>query len=71
MKKSYLVTSTSYTKIDEESKYLNITIGVKKQSNYDDILKKSPGISTVIYNAEGIEKVTIPNIRNQIIMLCG
>lgn len=62
---NYLFTCTSYTKIDEEGKYLNRTIGVRKQSKYDDILKKNPGNSTVIYNAEVIGKVTIPNIRKR------
>ena len=62
---NYIFTCTSYTKIDEEGKYLNRTIGVRKQSNYDDILKKNPGNSTVIYNAEVIGKVTIPNIRKR------
>ena len=46
--KNYLFTCTSYTKIDEEGKYLNRTIGVRKKSNYNDILKKNPGNSTVI-----------------------
>lgn len=61
----YLFTSTSYTKIDQQGKYLNKTVGVRKQSDYDDILKKNPGNSTVIYNAEVIGKVTIPNIRKR------
>lgn len=60
-----LFTCTSYTKIDEEGKYLNRTIGVRKQSDYNDILKKNPGNSTVIYNAEEIGKITIPNIRKR------
>lgn len=61
----YLATCTSYTKIDEEGKYLNKTVGVRKKSSYDDILKKCPGNSTVIYNAEAIGKITIPNIRKR------
>ena len=63
--KDYLATCTSYTKIDEEGKYLNKTVGVRKKSSYDDILKKNPGNSTVIYNAEAIGKITIPNIRKR------
>lgn len=62
---NYLFTCTSYTKIDEAGKYLNKTVGVRKNSNYYDILKKNPGNSTVIYNAEEIGKVIIPNIRKR------
>ncbi|MDO9592469.1 MAG: glycosyltransferase family 2 protein [Erysipelotrichaceae bacterium] len=62
---NYLFTCTSYTKIDEEGKYLNRTIGVRKQSDYNDILKKNPGNSTVVYNAEEIGKIKIPNIRKR------
>ncbi|PRY82679.1 glycosyltransferase family 2 protein [Alkalibacterium olivapovliticus] len=62
---NYLFTCTSYTKIDENGMYLNRTIGVRKQSTYVDILKKNPGNSTVIYNAEVIGKVNIPNIRKR------
>lgn len=62
---AYTFTCTSYTKIDEEGEYLGRTIGVRKQSDYNDILKKNPGNSTVIYNAEEIGKVKIPNIRKR------
>ncbi len=64
-KNNYLFTCTSYTKIDEYGKDLGRTIGVRKQSNYDDILKKNPGNSTVIYNSKVIGKVTIPDIRKR------
>ena len=37
---AYTFTCTSYTKIDEEGEYLDRTIGVRKQSDYNDILKK-------------------------------
>lgn len=62
---AYTFTCTSYTKIDEDGEYLGRTIGVRKQSDYNDILKKNPGNSTVIYNAEEIGKVKIPNIRKR------
>lgn len=61
----YLFTCTSYSKIDEKGNELNRTIGVKKQSNYHDVLKKNPGNSTVIYNAEALGRVYIPNIRKR------
>ena len=62
---AYLFTCTSYTKIDEKGAYLGKTVGVKKQSSYECILKKNPGNSTVIYNAEIIGIVAIPNIRKR------
>ena len=62
---AYTFTCTSYTKIDEEGEYLGRTIGVRKQSDYNDILKKNPGNSTVVYNTEEIGKVKIPNIRKR------
>lgn len=62
---AYTFTCTSYTKIDEEGEYLDRTIGVRKQSDYNDILKKNPGNSTVVYNSEEIGKVKIPNIRKR------
>jgi len=62
---AYTFTCTSYTKIDEEGEYLGRTIGVRKQSDYNDILKKNPGNSTVVYNSEEIGKVKIPNIRKR------
>ena len=61
----YVFTCTSYTKIDEEGKYLNKIIKARKQSNYDDILKRNPGNSTVVYNAEELGKIIIPNIRKR------
>ena len=62
---AYTFTCTSYTKIDEEGEYLGRTIGVRKQSDYNDILKKNPGNSTVVYNSEEIGKVKIPNVRKR------
>lgn len=62
---NYLFSCTSYTKIDEKGNYLDRTIDVRKQSDYNDILKKNPGNSTVIYNTEKVGKVLIPNIRKR------
>ena len=61
----YLFSCTEYTKIDENGNDLGRTIGVRKHSDYSDILKKNPGNSTVIYNAEAVGKITIPNIRKR------
>ncbi|MPW26979.1 glycosyltransferase [Alkalibaculum sp. M08DMB] len=61
----YSFTCTSYTKIDEKGNSLNHIINVKKQSGYNDILKKNPGNSTVIYNASILGKIKIPNIKKR------
>lgn len=66
MKKNKIVfTCTSYTKIDELGKYLGKTIRARKHSSYEDILKKNPGNSTVMYDAEVVGKITIPDIRKR------
>lgn len=62
---NYFFTCTRYNKIDEEGKDLGRTVSIRKKSNYEDILKKNPGNSTVIYNTEEIGKVFIPNIRKR------
>jgi len=69
-KNNYGFTCTSYTKIDENGKYLNRTIIAKPKLDYNGILKSCPGNSTVIYNAEKLGKFKIPNIkkRNDYIM---
>ena len=62
---NYGFTCTSYTKIDEQGKYLNRTIVAKPKSNYGEILKTCPGNSTVIYNAEKLGKFKIPDIKKR------
>ena len=61
----YAFTCASYTKIDEEGKFLNKTIVAKRKSDYDGVLKTCPGNSTVIYDAEKLGKFKIPNIRKR------
>jgi teichuronic acid biosynthesis glycosyltransferase TuaG len=56
---------TSYTKINENGDDLNHTVKAKKKSNYNDILKRCPGNSTVIYNASVLGKFKIPDIRKR------
>lgn len=60
-----LFTCTNYAKIDEEGKSIGHTIKARSESNYHDILKRCPGNSTVMYNAEEIGKVSIPDIRKR------
>lgn len=61
----YLFTCTKYSKIDDSGKYLNRIVDVREKSTYNDILKKNPGNSTVVYNADVIGKITIPEIRKR------
>ncbi len=62
---NYGFTCTSYTKIDEQGKYLNRTIIAKPKSDYDGVLKTCPGNSTVIYNAEKLGKFKILDIKKR------
>jgi len=61
----YGFTCTSYTKIDEQGKYLNRTIVAQPIRDYDGVLKTCPGNSTVIYNAEKLGKFKIPDIKKR------
>lgn len=62
---NYLFTCTSYTKINNNGDYLDKVITAEIKSDYNGILKKNPGNSTVIYNTAAIGKIIIPNIRKR------
>lgn len=62
---NYNFTCTSYTKIDIYDNYLNKTVKTQKIRDYEGVLKKCPGNSTVIYNAEKLGKIEIPNIKKR------
>jgi teichuronic acid biosynthesis glycosyltransferase TuaG len=62
---NYTFSCTSYTKIDESGNYLNRIIKANVKSDYDGILKRNPGNSTVIYNAMVLGKFKIPNIKKR------
>lgn len=64
-KNDYGFTCTSYTKINEKGEYLNRTIVASPERDYEGILKTCPGNSTVIYNAEKLGKVIIPDIKKR------
>lgn len=64
-KNEYYFTCTSYTKIDDKGNYLDKTINANVKSDYNDLLKKCPGNSTVIYNAGKLGKFRIPDIRKR------
>ncbi|WP_117168485.1 glycosyltransferase family 2 protein [Paraliobacillus sediminis] len=61
----YDFTCTSYTKIDKNGNDLNRKIKAKIKSDYDGVLKRNPGNSTVIYNAQALGKFKIPNIKKR------
>jgi len=64
-KNKYSFTCTSYTKIDENGNNLNRIIKAIVKSDYETILKKNPGNSTVIYDAKILGKFQIPNIKKR------
>jgi glycosyltransferase involved in cell wall biosynthesis len=64
-KNNYGFTSTSYTKIDENGSSLNRTINAKYKQDYNSLLKFCPGNSTVMYDAEKIGKILIPDIKKR------
>jgi teichuronic acid biosynthesis glycosyltransferase TuaG len=63
--KGALFTCTAYNKIDEEGNHLGKIRQVRKRSGYEDILKWNPGNSTVVYDAEALGKIIIPDIRKR------
>lgn len=56
---------TSYDKIDEKGKEIDEIILAEPVSDYNKLLKKCPGNSTVIYNAKELGKFEIPNIKKR------
>jgi len=56
---------TAYDKIDRFGNQRNRTINVKIKQDYNDVLRKSPGNSTVIYDASVVGVVNIPDIRKR------
>lgn len=61
----YTFTFTSYNKIGSEGEELGRTIRAAKRLDYEGVLKRSAGNSTVIYNAEILGKFQIPLIRKR------
>jgi len=58
-------TCTSYNKINDDGNELGRIIGARSVSNYEDILRRNPGNSTVVYDAEALGKILIPDIRKR------
>lgn len=67
---NYDFTCTDYGKIDENDVINNITIHCEKKYDYDMVLKRCPGNSTIIYNCEKLGKFHAINIkrRNDFVM---
>ena len=61
----YSFTCTSYGKIDEHSNLLSKECRCDRLYEYDDLLIKCPGNSTVIYNSSVIGKVYGENIKRR------
>ena len=57
--------STSYEKVNEKGEKINVNILAPKKLNYQGLLKKCPGNSTVIYNADKLGKIYTPVIRKR------
>ncbi|MFW3587250.1 glycosyltransferase family 2 protein [Vagococcus fluvialis] len=62
---NYDFTCTYYNKIDSTGQDLNKIIKYKKTAVFSDLLKESPGNSTVIYNAKKLGKFFIPKIKKR------
>lgn len=61
----FTFTCTAYTKIDKQGNDLNRVIRALPVSDYDTILKRNPGNSTVIYDAWALGKFYIPDIKKR------
>lgn len=65
IKNNYTCTSTLYQKIDSNSKKINWISKHFFKRDYELLLKRCPGNSTVIYNCSKLGKIYIPNVRKR------
>lgn len=65
IKNNYSFTCTAYDKIDENGVSLNRIIEARTKSDYQALLKKNPGNSTVIYDSSVLGKHYIPDIKKR------
>lgn len=65
VKNNYLFSSTIYQRIDENSSIINWVSKHFKKRDYNLLLRRCPGNSTVIYNCKILGKTYIPNIRKR------
>ncbi len=61
----YLITCSSYGKIDDTGNKLDKTCYAKDVYCYEDVLKNCPGNSTVIYNCKELGKIMLPDLRRR------
>jgi len=64
-KNNVLFSCTSYRKIDEQGTDLGQAVTARKILDYEGVLKRCPGNSTVMYNAWALGRFTIPDIRKR------
>lgn len=62
--KNYSFTCTDYVKIDVESNELSETVPALN-ADYNALLRRCPGNSTVIYDSDVLGKFTVPVMRNR------
>lgn len=62
---NYTFTSTLYQRIDSNSKKINWISKHFFKRDYELLLKRCPGNSTVIYNCSKLGKIYIPNVRKR------
>ncbi len=61
----YLFTSTVYGRINQIGEKLNWLSKYIDVRNYNKLLRRCPGNSTVMYNAQVVGKIFIPNIKKR------
>ncbi len=64
-KNNVLFSCTSYRKIDEHGTDLGQAVTARKILDYEGVLKRCPGNSTVIFNTKILGKFSIPDIRKR------
>lgn len=66
----YDFTCTDYGKIDENDEIKDVTVHCEKKYDYNLLLKRCPGNSTIIYNCEKLGKFHAANLkrRNDFVM---
>lgn len=65
IKNNYLFTSTLYKRINEYNNKLTWVVKHFRKRDYNLLLQRCPGNSTVIYNCKVLGKTYIPNIRKR------
>ncbi len=66
MKREHVLFScTSYRKVNRNGEDSGQVVRAREKLDYEGILKRCPGNSTVVYNAESLGKFTVPDIRKR------